>query len=261
MDARRFARSFDLLDLLADHPGGLRLSDIAALLDAPVSSVHDLLKAMVNASVVSLANGRHYAIGPRAIRLGFKVANAYDIKSLAQPHMKALAASIGDDVYLALRIGNDVACAARVAGTQPVSVNIRVGHIWPLHSTSAGKLFAAHDDQLRQLCLANPRRKFTPQTLVEPDELERELAKVAKAGFAISREEMLADITGYATPVCDAAGQVIAAIHVAVLSGRAKGDHERKIRQESAACAAAIEAELGVVSPGAPAAGRVRPGL
>lgn len=244
MDARRFARSFDLLDLLVEHPGGLRLSEIAALLEAPVSSVHDLLKAMVSANVVSLANGRNYSIGPRAIRLGFKVANAYDIKSLAQPHMKALAASIGDDVYLALRIGNDVACAARVSGNQPVSVNIRVGHIWPLHSTSAGKLFAAHDEQLRNLCLSNARRKYTPQTMVEPDELEREFAKVARSGFAISREEMLANITGYATPVRDASGHVIAAIHVAVLSGRAKGAHERKIRQESGVCAAAIEADL-----------------
>ncbi|MES2482491.1 MAG: IclR family transcriptional regulator [Pseudomonadota bacterium] len=244
MDARRFARSFDLLDLLVEHPGGLRLSEIATLLEAPVSSVHDLLKAMASAGVVSLANGRNYTIGPRAIRLGFKVANAYDIKTLAQPHMKTLASSIGDDVYLALRIGNDVACAARVAGNQPVSVNIRVGHIWPLHSTSAGKLFAAHDEQLRHLCLSNARRKYTPRTMVEADELEREFAKVAKSGFAISREEMLANITGYATPVRDTSGHVIAAIHVAVLSGRAKGTHERKIRQESGVCAAAIEADL-----------------
>ncbi len=217
MDARRFARSFDLLDLLVEHPGGLRLSEIATLLEAPVSSVHDLLKAMASAGVVSLANGRNYTIGPRAI---------------------------GDDVYLALRIGNDVACAARVAGNQPVSVNIRVGHIWPLHSTSAGKLFAAHDEQLRHLCLSNARRKYTPRTMVEADELEREFAKVAKSGFAISREEMLANITGYATPVRDTSGHVIAAIHVAVLSGRAKGTHERKIRQESGVCAAAIEADL-----------------
>ncbi len=249
MDARRFARSFDVLDLLVEHAGGLRLSDIASLLDAPVSSVHDLLKAMVSANVVSSANGRTYSIGPRAIRLGFAVANAYDVKGLAQRHMKALASSIGDDVYLALRMGNDVVCAARVAGTQPVSVNIRVGHIWPLHSTSAGKLFAANDEQLRSLCLAAPRQKFTAQTKVDADELGRELARIAKSGFAVSREEMLANVTGYATAVRDPSGNVIAAIHVAVLSARAKGAHEQKIREESTACAAAIEAELSASIP------------
>jgi DNA-binding IclR family transcriptional regulator len=247
VDARRFARSFDVLDLLVEHPGGLRLSEIASLLDAPVSSVHDLLKAMASSDVVSVANGRTYAIGPRAIRLGFKLANAADVKSVAQRHMTDLASSIGDDVYLALRIGNDVVCAARVPGSQPVSVNIRVGHVWALHSTSAGKLFAANDAQLRQRCLANPRRKFTPQTTVDADELEREFVKVAKSGFAISREEMLPDVTGYATAVRDASGHVIAAIHVAVLSGRAKGAHEQKIRHESTACAAAIATELGAV--------------
>lgn len=245
MDARRFARSFDVLDVLVEHPNGLRLSEIASLLDAPVSSVHDLLKAMASSSVVSVTEGPTYSIGPRTIRLGFKVANASDFKSMAQRHMKTLASSIGDDVYLALRIGNDVVCAARVAGTQPISVNIRVGHIWPLHSTSAGKLFAANDDKLRHLCLARPRRKFTAQTKVDPDELEREFARIAESNFAISREEMLPDVIGYAVPVRDTSGGVIAAIHVAVLSGRARGSHEQKIRKESTACASAIESELG----------------
>lgn len=249
MDPTRYARSFDLLDLLIGHPEGLRLSDIASRLELPVSSLHNLLQTMVLSGVVAADGGPRYFVGPRITRLGLRVADSSQVKLIARRHMRDLASNIGDDVYLALRAGSEILCADRAAGTQPISVNMTLGHSWPLHATSAGKLFAACDDEFGAFVLKQPRRKFTERTITDAKELAREFERIRKADFAVSREETIEDVVGYAAPVRDGSGALVAAIHVAVFKGRAKGAHEQKIRKQAIACANAVGIALGAPLP------------
>ena len=44
MSPDRYLRSFDVLNLLVQHKGGLRLTEIQDALKLPVSSVHDMLQ-------------------------------------------------------------------------------------------------------------------------------------------------------------------------------------------------------------------------
>ena len=245
MSPERYLRTFDVLNLLVQHKEGLRLTEIKEALGLPVSSVHNMLQTMVSAEVAVVSEDLRYSVGPRAVSLALRTLNSLDIRTISRRHLQELAKEIGDDVYLALRMGKRVMYADRVLGTQRISLDIRLGEPLFMHSTATGKLFAAYDPKLAAQVLAAPLKKLTAATIVDPKELEREYARIRTQGFAKSVEESVDGIVGYAVPVNDGANQMVAAIHASVLDKRATRIHERKLLDAARACSAQIERHLG----------------
>ena len=245
MSPGRYLRTFDVLNLLVQHKDGLRLTEIKEALDLPVSSVHNMLQTMVSAEVAAVTEDLRYSVGPRAVSLALRTLNSLDIRTISRRYLQDLAKEIGDDVYLALRMGNRVMYADRVLGTQRISLDIRLGESLFMHSTATGKLFAANDAKLAAQVLAAPLKKLTVATITDVKELEREYARIRTQGFAKSVEESVEGIVGYAVPVHDGAHQLVAAIHASVLGKRATKMHERKLLNAARECAAQIERHLG----------------
>ena len=244
--ADRFSRIFDVLELLVGHPDGMKLTEIVKRLDLPTSSAHNLLRRMVLADVVGMTEDLRYSVGPRAVRLAIQLVDRLEVRAVARRVLVDLARETSEDVYLAIRLGDHVSYVDRVAGTRPVSVNIRLGQSLYLHATSVGKLFAALVPPLRERLFAEPRPRLTPNTLTSVEELEAELEAIVAAGVALSREEAIPGITGLAVPVHDPGGSVTAAIHISALSAQLDATHEKFLVKAARAAALAIESELGV---------------
>jgi DNA-binding IclR family transcriptional regulator len=243
----RYSRTFDVLELLASRPDGMTVTEISKRLRLPISSSHNLLQRMVAAEVANITDDLHYSIGPRAVRLGIRIVDGLEIRSVARQHLQDLARTTGDDVYLALRLGRRVTYVDRLPGSRPVRVDIRLGQSLYLHATSVGKLFAAHGDQLRRRMFDEPRPALTEHTLTERGALEQELERIREQGFAVSREEAILGIVGLAVPIRDAYGTVVAAIHISALKGQITPKTERSLIEAAAATAAAVERDLGRV--------------
>ena len=80
-------------------------------------------------------------------------------------------------------MGKRVIYADRSLGTQRISLDIRLGEPLFLHSTAAGKLFAAVDEKLAALALSGDMPRLTPTTITSPRELEREYQRIREAGW------------------------------------------------------------------------------
>lgn len=247
MSPERYLRTFDVLDLLIKHKAGLRLTEIKDALDLPVSSVHNMLQTMVSADVASVDDDLRYSVGPRAVALALRTVQSLDIRNLARRPLQELAKAIGDDVYLGLRLGKRVIYADRSLGTQRISLDIRLGEPLFLHSTATGKLFAALDEKLAAQALGYKLPKLTSHTITDPKELIREYQRIRTMGYAKSEEESIEGVVGYAVPICDASGQIAAAVHCSVLTNRATRSHERKLLSLSRDCAEQVEKLLGHV--------------
>ena len=245
VNAERLSRLFDVLELLVGHPAGMSVTEISKRLELPISSAHNLLQRLVAAEVIVASEGPRYSVGTRLVRLAIRTVDGLEISVIARKYLHDLARDIGDDVYLAVRLGKRVVYVVRVPGTRPVTVDIRLGQSLFLHATSVGKLFAAYNEQLCRSMLAGPLPKLTEHTLTEIGELQGELERVRQEGFAVSREEAIVGIVGVALPVLDAKGELAAAVHVSAL--RAQMDDERLVGVIDAtrASARAIEKELG----------------
>jgi DNA-binding IclR family transcriptional regulator len=247
--AERFSRIFDVLELLVGHPQGMTLTEIVKRLGLPTSSAHNLLQRMAATDVVAVTEDLRYSVGSRAVRLGIQVVDRLEVRSIARRALQELARETGEDIYLAVRLGNRVTYVERVAGTRAVTVDIRLGQSLFLHATSVGKLFAAHNKQLHRRLLREPRPRLTPNTLVEPEDIERELSAIRDAGYSVSREEAILGIVGIAVPVHDAYGTLVAAIHISALRAQLTKTDQRRLLDAAMAAATAIEKDLGRVNP------------
>ena len=246
MSPDRYLRSFDILDLLlAQRKDGMRLTEIKDALGLAPSSAHNILQTMVQAEVAVVSEDLRYSIGPRAVALALRTLHWLDIRTIARRHLQDLAKDIGDDVYLALHMGKRVIYADRCLGTQRMSLDIRLGESLFLHSTATGKLFAAMDVKLASQALSGKMPRLTAATITDPLELEREFKRIRALGYSKSLEESVEGIVGYAVPIRDAAGHMVAAIHASVLSQRASKAHERKLLAAAKLCAEQVQRQIG----------------
>ena len=245
MSPDRYLRTFDVLTLLVGRKDGMRLTEIAQTLGLAGSSVHNMLQSMVAAELLTVSDDLRYAVGPRLVGLALATVSSLDVRTMARPRLQELARAIGDDVYLGMHLGQRVIYVDRCVGTQRISLDIRLGEPLTLHSTATGKLFAALDNRLGQRALAGALKKLTDKTIVDARLLGEEFARIRARGYAVSAQESVEGIVGYAFPIRHADGGLAAAIHVSVIERRATRAHERKLVEAAQACAAALERSLG----------------
>jgi len=236
---------FDVLELLVGHSGGMTLTEIVKRLGLPASSAHNLLQRMAAINLVVVTEDLRYSIGSRAVRLGIRIVDGVEVRTLARRPMQELARETGDDIYLAVRMGNRVFYVDKVAGTRPITVDIRLGQPLYLHATAVGKLFAANNRQLYRRLMAEDRPRLTSHTLTTQQELDAALEKIRADDYSVSREEAILGIVGMAYPIRDAYGELAAAIHVSAPLAQIDAKHERALLDAAREAARSIERELG----------------
>ncbi|MGQ0615957.1 MAG: IclR family transcriptional regulator [Acidimicrobiia bacterium] len=246
MNAVRIERIFDVLTYLGSHPEGRSLSQVAADLDLPVSSSHDLLRSLTEAGGAVLAGDKRYSLGFRAVSLALSIVDAIDVRSVARPHLERLRDTLDETVYLAVREGDQVVYADRLPGGQRVSFSIGLGQVRALHGSSVGKLMAANDAALEAAVLAGPELEaFTPATIVDPRRLRREFAAIRDRGYSISLGEGIAGVVGLAAPIVDPNGAVRAAAMVAVPEARLPNERIADFVAAMRECTQAVSRQLG----------------
>jgi DNA-binding IclR family transcriptional regulator len=91
------------------------------------------------------------------------------------------------------------------------------------------------------------RTRFTTRTLVELDELSRELARTARRGYAVDNEEYEKGLRCVASPIRDRNRRPTYAVSVSGVAPRMAARTTREIGLEVATAASAIETSLGYV--------------
>jgi DNA-binding IclR family transcriptional regulator len=172
-----------------------------------------------------MAGPRTYALGPRSIGLALSIVDSVKLRHVARPHLVQLCEQLNENVYLAVRSGNDVVYADRYEASQLLSVVIQLGGGRPLHGSAVGKLIAAYNPDLEARALGASRlEQFTPFTLTNRDQLRAEYAAIRERAYSISDGESVEGIIGLATPIVDATGIIIAAVHISAPRGRLAPD-------------------------------------
>jgi DNA-binding IclR family transcriptional regulator len=103
-----------------------------------------------------------------------------------------------------------------VDGRGPLKYAVRLGQRWPLHATGGGKLYLAQydDDTVREMLGELGLEQITNETIVDVDALLVEVADVRRQGWARQREEIHEGISGFAAPVREPGGTLLAALIV-----------------------------------------------
>ena len=129
-------------------------------------------------------------------------------------------------MQIAVPAGADVVYVERVEGRRALrySTNARRS---PIHRSSSGKVLAAFNPSLLEARLRAGLPPSTGYTIVVPEVLVDELARVRERGYARSVDETEVGLSSIAVPVRAALdGPVVAAISMVGPTARVVGDHE-----------------------------------
>jgi IclR family acetate operon transcriptional repressor len=182
-------RAFDLLQLIAVTDGAA-LSELAAASGLPESTIHRILRSLVDSGHVLQLSSRRYTLGPRMVGLGQSGARTLD--AWTRPHLTRLAEQTGETANLAMLDRGQVVYLAQASSRRhTVRMFTEVGSRVPAHCTGVGKALLADlpPQAARDLAASEGMPASTRHTITDPDVLVEELRRIRAVGHAVDDEE------------------------------------------------------------------------
>lgn len=209
-------RCFRVLELLAEEPFELTVSDIAEALAMPRASAHRLCATLVEGGfVVHLPLYKRYCLTPKSLWVGSGYLRHSAIYRAAFFPMQALAKQVPGTAQLGVLSDDSVLFIHSVGYPASTEAFADIGLRRPLHATASGKLFLAEMplDKVKQLM---PRgiKKYTARTTVSFIRMKKELAQVTVKGYAVNDQELLPGYIVLAAPMLDCSRNTVAAISI-----------------------------------------------
>ncbi len=219
---RSLRRSVGLLRLLATHGQvGWRLSDLAGQTALDPGTVHRLLAALADEHLVArVPDSRRYTLGPLAFELGLAAAPYYDLGSVAEAPLAALARELGGSVFLKVRSGDESVCLARHdAPTRVQGLMLDIGGRRPLCGTAGGiAMWMTLPPSERRSIEAANRDAVKQRDPANWPGVRRMLARSRTLGLAVNLGDTVPGICSVAVPLTCAGRQGLAALAVAANS-------------------------------------------
>jgi DNA-binding IclR family transcriptional regulator len=205
-------RAVDLLYLLAER-GDTSLAALAQEMGSSRSAIRRILTALRRKGLIeqdpvsdlyslswldrTLAKARQDRVGLREVAL--------------QP-MTELRDLTEETVTLNVRSAFQRVCIEQVEGLQEVRWQGEIGRI------------DVPEEELDRYLSRVARRQLTPNTLLDGDELRRELEEVRRRGYATGRQDRVIGVAGVSAPIFNESGAAFASITVASPSERGTPD-------------------------------------
>jgi len=226
-------RMFSLLDVLAAHPDPVSLKMISEQTGLHPSTAHRILNDLAIGRFVDRPEAGSYRLGMRLLELGNLVKARLDVRDAAIAPMRELHKLTHQPVNLSVRQGDEIVYIERTYSERSGMQVVRaVGGRAPLHLTSVGKLFLAHDDpsRVRAYAARTGLAGHTRNSITDLPVLERELAKVLQYGAARDNEELELGVRCMAAGIFDDQGRLVAGLSISAPADRLEEGWMEKLR-------------------------------
>lgn len=241
-------RALSILELLARHPEGMRMREIAEKLELPANSVFRITGLLEERGYL-LREGEdmRYQLSRKLLSLGYAAIGEDKLLEHSLDVMQALRDQTQETVLIGVRTDVEGVVLEQAASTQPVKFLVDPGTHFPLHTSAPGKAIVgflpAPERETLLKKLKYPR--FTERTLDSRAKFEAELEKVAAQGYGVDRSEEIEGLHCIGAPIFNHRGYPIAAIWVTGLSFRFPESAFPKIAQLVISAAGTISRRFG----------------
>ena len=217
-DGQSISRAVAVLRVLAEHPGA-SLGEIAKATGLARSTVQRLVSALNSEGLVTKNFGHQGVfLGMELARLGARV--NLDARTLLMPLMEDLQARIDDNIDLTTLDNGRVVVIEQLASHEQIRVISYVGRQHPIHCTANGKAHLAQLPREDALALLGPElKRYTANTITDPERLMAQVEAFRELGLYIDREEFAEDACAMATTLPEIGGRKLA-IAVAMPASR-----------------------------------------
>ena len=189
---RSVARSLRLIDIVADHPAGLTLSEVSRQLGASKSATYSILRTLLDAGyLLEIPPGPRYQLGFALMRLGDAVSRQLPIADVCRPVLQQLTDATGMTSRAAIADRGRPVFVERVDGPGSVRFHTALGRREMPHVSSAGKAILAElpDEEVRGVVAESGLVAHSRNTITSLDALFADLEGVRRRGYAVDDEE------------------------------------------------------------------------
>ena len=205
MSVKTALRVIEIIELFAREKRPLPLSELARLLDAPVSSCLALIRTLSELGYLYETSRRTgYYPTSRLLAMAQRIAHNDPVRERVYPSLVALRDATQETVVFA-KLTADRRVVYLDVLDSPHSIRYVAvgGEFKPVHANSLGKaLIAVLDPADRQAVLARaPLARYTDKTLTDIAALEADLTRSRERGWYLNAGESINDVGAIAWPV------------------------------------------------------------
>lgn len=192
-------KGLGLLEALARAEGPVRLSHLADQVNLQKSSVHRVVRMLVDAGYVTQdPDTGFYSASLKVFELGAAVVSSLPIKIAAAPILQQLHRDTGETVSLSVLSGDDVVYLDKLVSPRPIGFTTRVGSRVPAPLTVAGRAMLAHLDDPRAVVERVASRRSPG---IDVDAAIADIERSRHDGYLTGRGRTERGIIGIATAI------------------------------------------------------------
>lgn len=193
-------RTMEVFEMFAAQKRPLSLSDMTRILDIPISSCHDVVRALQSGGYLyeTAARAGYYPT-TRLYKLCKIIVDHDPLVQRAEPVLERVRDELDESVTLAK--ANDMSATYLLVfePAHPIRFSVTVGsQIRSLHATSAGKAFLGSlpEDTFEEFLKTTQLAPMTSRTITSKAKLRSDIEQSRKRGWFLNREE---SVTGAVT--------------------------------------------------------------
>jgi DNA-binding IclR family transcriptional regulator len=216
------ARASQLLLWIASQPHGATAKEIALAQGLALPTTYHLVNTLVDEGFLAKDVHRRYILGRSAAILAQAYLRGKSVSEGLLAALRDLASRTQETAYLADWGERDIRVLASVEGSHIVRVaEVASGPYEHGHARANGKVLLAYAwPEVRAAYLSShPPVRLTEATHCEPEEIERELQRIRRRGYAYDEEEYAVGVSCVAAPLLQN-GRIVAAFGISVPTGR-----------------------------------------
>ena len=243
------ARVFTIIEVLAAHPGGVPLQQLANESGLAKSTAHRLVSNLIALGyAVQDSFSSQYRLTLKMFELSSAVVNDTSVLAVAKPHLDRLAHRSGEAVHLVIRDGADVVYLFK-AESGGMRMSSRVGLRVPIYCTGVGKaiLSTLPYPEVEAIWNASAHKQLTTHTITDFEDLKEQLKLIRSSGFAVDDEENELGIRCVAVPLPGPGGKADSAFSISSLVPHMGKDRLVQLAKMAIECRDDILRDLGLL--------------
>ncbi|RYF51135.1 MAG: IclR family transcriptional regulator [Comamonadaceae bacterium] len=227
-----------------DHPSRT-IEDVAARVGLTRSNTHRTLQTLMHAGYITRDEDSGYRGGIRLFELAARQLMHLDLRRVASPAMRKLAALTGETVHLSVLDGIEVVYVDKIDSPQPIRAYSMVGGRAPAYAVATGKALLAYQPEGYVETYADALIRHTGMTISSLPLLKEELRRAVRVGYATNRGEWRDGVGGVAVAIFNALDDVVGAIGISGPLDRLSTGRAKELAVAVKACASEISTALG----------------
>lgn len=246
MSVQSVNRAVDIMSLFSAERTRLGITEIATALELSKTTVHGLVRTLKERGLLRQdANTRKYSLGMKIFDLGATLGASLKINRAGHEALWRLAEQSAMNAHLALWARPYVLVALSAFPRLPGQPLMQMGPRLPAHCAAVGKavLMGMTPGELERWWADARMERFTPNTVVQRQTLEGQLARFRRQGFAEDHEEFMLGLSCYAAPLKER-GVTVGAIAVSASPGQLAAQDRKALTGLLLAAAAQVSRAL-----------------